>query len=65
MRKGREEGELLNARRMVLKAGLRRLGQPSPEVEARVNALVSLTVLESLIDRVFDVETWDELLAGL
>ena len=59
--KGRLEGE----RRMLLLAGVRRLGIAPPPVAARVETIESPDVLESLMDRVFDVETWDDLLAGV
>lgn len=62
---GRTEGELREARRMVLRAGLRRLGLVTPLNEARINAVGSLTVLEALFDRVFDVETWEDLLRDI
>ena len=62
---GRTEGELQEARRLVLRAGVRRLGAASPSVAARVEAVVSLEVLETLLIRIFDVETWDDLLADV
>ena len=60
---GRTEGQLEEARRILLRQGMRRLGVASPATEARVQGIASLTVLEDLLDRVHDVETWDDLLS--
>ncbi len=57
------EGRVEEARRILLRQGVRRLGIASPGVEARLESITSLTVLEALIDRVFDVEAWDDLLS--
>jgi hypothetical protein len=60
---GRVEGELRHARRILIRQGVRRLGVASPTVEARLESITSLDVLDALIDRVSDVETWDDLLS--
>lgn len=65
LREGALQGKIEEAQRMMLRAGLRRLGPPTPEAEAKVMAVASVTQLEMLLDRVFDVETWDELLRDL
>ena len=65
LEEGRIEGELQEARRMVLRAGFRRLGMITAINEARIKAITSLTVLEGLLDRIFDVETWEDLLHDL
>lgn len=63
---GREEGEIegaiKEARRILLRQGVRRLGVAPGEIEARLQSIVSLAVLEDLLDRVQDVETWGDLL---
>lgn len=59
---GRLEGKLQEARHILLRQGVRRLGVAAPETEARLQAIGSLSVLEGLLDRVMDVETWDDLL---
>lgn len=53
---GRVESELREARR---------LGEASPLTAARLEPIDSLEILEDLLDRVFEVETWDDLLAGM
>ena len=59
----RAEGELREARRMVARVGNRRLGAATGAVEARLETITSLAALETLVDRIFEVETWDELLS--
>ena len=61
---GRTEGQLEEARRILLRQGVRRLGIAPSEIEARVRSIASLTVLEALLDRVHDVETWGDLLTA-
>ncbi len=60
---GREEGREEQTRKMVLRLGGSRFGQPSAEVERRLGAITSLDRLESLGDRLLVVGSWDELLA--
>ena len=62
---GRDEGALREARRLLLRAGIRRLGVASPTVGERLEKIGSLDTLEALLDRVFDVETWDDLLSDV
>ena len=61
---GQVEGKLQQTRHILLRQGMRRLGVSSPAVEAQLEAISSLDVLEALIDCVFDVETWDDLLGN-
>lgn len=63
LEKGRAEGELKHARRTLLRQGVRRFGIPPPTAEAHLESITSLNVLEALLDRVSDVETWDDLLS--
>ena len=62
---GRTEGAAQEARRILLRQGLKRFGAVSAATEARVQAIGSLTVLEDLLDRVLAAQTWDELLASV
>jgi predicted transposase YdaD len=65
---GRGEGELTEARRMIVLAGRRRLGEPSPVVSAALEQIASRERLEALMVRLVEhpdsVETWEELLGG-
>jgi predicted transposase YdaD len=60
---GRDDGRIEEARTVLLRLGRRKLGPVSEAVEARVTALVDLDRLNDLLDRIFDVTTWDDLLA--
>jgi hypothetical protein len=61
--KGRVEGAVAEARKTLLRLGLRKLGPPSDAIEARITALADLDRLNDLLDRILDVATWDQLLA--
>jgi hypothetical protein len=58
-----EEGRLEEARAMLLELGARRLGVPSEEVEMAVGRITDLERLRRLSRRLFDVSTWEVLLA--
>lgn len=64
LREGREEGELAEARRILLLLGERRFGPCPPAARATVEGIHPVERLELLTARVLDVENWDELLAG-
>jgi hypothetical protein len=57
-------GRAEEARTILIRLGTRKFGTPAEEVEARITAMVDLENLEDLIDRVFEVASWDELLAA-
>jgi hypothetical protein len=57
-----EEGELKEARKMLLLIGKKLLGTPDPSTRAAVNSLEDLAHLEGLAKRAFDVHSWQELL---
>ena len=57
--KGRVEGEWL----ILLRMGRKRLGEPSPRIVKKIEAIVDESTFSILADRLFDVSTWDELLA--
>jgi hypothetical protein len=58
-----EDGQIEEAKKIILRQGRKRFGPPSEGVVATVNALQNLERLESLSDRLLDVDTWEELLA--
>ena len=60
--KGRVEGRVEGEYRALLRVGAKRLGEPSPEIRAALAAVTSAERLESLLDRVMEVENWEELL---
>ena len=57
------EGELKEARNILLSLGRKKLGQPDEQVLARVAGLGDLEHLNLLIDRLLDASSWEELLA--
>jgi hypothetical protein len=59
---GREGGRADEARRLVIRLGERRLGPIPVPTRAALQAIFDVERLESLIDRVFEVRSWDELL---
>ncbi|MFI5455257.1 MAG: hypothetical protein ACHRXM_07370 [Isosphaerales bacterium] len=64
---GREEGVALGAtqeaRKNLLLLGRQKLGQPDERVLAQIADLTDLDRLDSLLGRILDVSSWDELLA--
>ena len=72
-RRGRSEGRtegrtegltiglLEGEKRLFTRVATPRLGQPSPQAQAALDAVTSLEAIESLAERLFAVETWDEL----
>ena len=59
---GKLEGGLEEGRRVLLRLGQKRLGAASSDVLQRIEAISDVEQIESLIDRVLDVESWNELL---
>jgi hypothetical protein len=56
-------GRAEQARTILIRLGTKKFGTPAEQAAARIASLTSIDLLEDLIDRVFDVATWDELLA--
>jgi predicted transposase YdaD len=59
---GKAEGRAEEARKLLVLLGRVRLGEPSAEIVARLDAVSDLGQLESLMIRSIDVKTWEELL---
>lgn len=59
---GRTEGQLIEARRLVTRVAAKRLGPAPATAQSTLDAVDTLDTLEKMVDRVFEVETWDELL---
>ena len=60
----REEGRAMEARRIIQLLGAIRFGEPGDAVVSSLEAISNLEKLEELVDRVFIVSSWDELLSG-
>jgi glutamate-1-semialdehyde 2,1-aminomutase len=54
------EAQMAQARRMLLLLGRKRLGPPSPKVEATVEAMTDLDYVEQMVERLYDVSSWEE-----
>jgi hypothetical protein len=64
IRRGRNQGIPLGVRDAVLRQGRKKFGPPTAAHETALAAITDLARLESLSERLLDVNTWDELLAG-
>jgi predicted transposase YdaD len=72
LREGREEGReeglamgrVEEARAILLRQGTKRFGTPSDQIRAALAGITQIERLEVLTERLLDVESWDELLAG-
>lgn len=62
---GRVEGALNEARKIVLRQGRIRFGQPNAAQEATLQAISDLDQLERLSDQLVTVASWQDLLASL
>jgi hypothetical protein len=58
------QGVVKGERLILLRMGRRRFGEPSPGILARIEAIDDESTLSALADRLFDVSSWDELLAA-
>ena len=57
-----DEGEVKQARKVVLRLGKKRFGPVSSDVVTAVNGIEDLERLERLIELLLDVSSWQELL---
>ena len=62
---GRAEGRTEEAAKLLLVQASKKFVAPSPEQEAALRAIKDLDRLETLGGRLLDVNTWDDLLAGV
>jgi hypothetical protein len=58
-----EQGQLSEARRLLLTFGTQRLGQPDSTIREQVEAIDDLDRLERMVGRAFTTLSWQELLA--
>ena len=59
-----KEGEVLEARRIILRLGRKRFGEAGDAVVSRLDAISNVGKLEQLVERLFDISSWDELFSG-
>jgi len=59
---GRAEGRAEEAKKILRRQGSKRFGKPDPAIDAVIDSTSDLVRLEQLVDRILDVQSWDELL---
>ena len=68
LEEGREEGEVIGmikgVKAAIFRIGRRRYGEPSFEVQEKIEAIKDLETLTALTDRLDLAETWPELLGA-
>ena len=57
-----EEGAIEWTKRMIQRLGRKRFGEPDEATLAAVRATTDLARLEQLLERVYDVSSWQEVL---
>jgi hypothetical protein len=62
LEEGREEGRGHEARRILLRQGRKRFGEPGPAIVANIEAMLDVAQIEEVLDRQGDVSSWEELL---
>ncbi len=58
-----DEGRVSQAHRILFRLGERRFGPPDEVTTAALNAIDNVRKLDRLIDRILDVDSWQELLS--
>jgi hypothetical protein len=64
LREGAAEARLEQTKRLLLRQGRKRFGQPKASVKSKIEAIADLAQLERLSDRILDANSWDELIDG-
>jgi predicted transposase YdaD len=62
--RGEAIGQAIGERNMILRQGRKRFGEPDAATIATLEAIVSIERLEQLGERLLEVESWTDLLAG-
>lgn len=60
--KGEAKGKIEEALHLLLRLGGKRLGSPSARIQEQLAEIQDVERLEQLIERVFEIESWSELL---
>jgi hypothetical protein len=63
LEEGREEGRAEGERRLLLRIGAARFGQPDERIRSRIEAITDIEPIKRLAERLLTVSSWDELLA--
>jgi predicted transposase YdaD len=59
-KEGRTEGRTEGEHALLLRQARKRLGEPTPALQAKLLSITSTDILEALGERLFEVETWEE-----
>ncbi len=62
LEEGAQQGELREARRMLLILGSKRFGEPDMQIQTAIDLIASPQHLEQLAGCLLEVESWQELL---
>ena len=62
LREGLAVGRAEEAKKILRRQGSKRFGKPDPAIDAVIDSTSDLERLEQLVDRILDVQSWDELL---
>jgi predicted transposase YdaD len=65
LQQGLQRGSTQGMTKLLLRQGHKRFGNPTAAQEARIVAITDSAKLEQLSDKILEVNTWDELLAGV
>jgi hypothetical protein len=67
LREGRQEGQIIEARRILLLQGTHKFGEPDQATVDKLESIQEIDSLEALGKRMLtpDVARWDELLQGV
>ena len=63
IKQGFAKGEAAEARKILLRQGRKRFGEPAESTRDELSAIADLERLERLADRVIDAVSWDDLLS--
>jgi predicted transposase YdaD len=58
------EGRIEEARQAVFQLGRKKIGQPGESVRAVITTITDIDRLNSLLERIHEVASWDELLTS-
>ena len=58
------KGRAAEGRDILLRLGKKKFGEPRPGVLAKIDAIDDLSRLNTLLEQILDVSSWDELLAS-
>ncbi len=63
LQEGQADGAVKEARKLLLRLGSHKLGQPSAQMQTTLGKMPDLDRLEALIERLEMAESWEALLA--